>query len=201
MNGSQMKTVRVIPPKPEFSGENRINLRPKRVAAYCRVSTDREEQEHSFETQKEMYTELIMMKPTWQMAGMEYHKGEYSTGKELVFMSKHLNPLEKEFLIRQYKSNTRIKMRDFCEANHISTGAFQKWIKQYDEGGLEGLARADSEIKDVLPEGIDRTEESYKREILKLRIENERLKKNYVVQTTDTGEQEFIRLRPKNSKS
>ena len=107
-------------------------------------------------------------------------------------MSKHLNPLEKEFLIRQYKSNTRIKMRDFCEANRISTGAFQKWIKQYDEGGLEGLARADSEIKDVLPEGIDRTEESYKREILKLRIENERLKKNYVVQTRDTGEQEFI---------
>ncbi|MGO5327686.1 helix-turn-helix domain-containing protein, partial [Oscillospiraceae bacterium LCP21S3_A1] len=98
-------------------------------------------------------------------------------------MSKHLNPLEKEFLIRQYKSNYRIKMRDFCEANHISTGSFQKWIKQYDEGGLEGLARADSEIKDVLPEGIDRTEESYKREILKLRIENERLKKNYVVQT------------------
>ena len=70
MNASQMKTVRVIPPKPEFSGENRINLRPKRVAAYCRVSTDREEQEHSFETQKEMYTELIMMKPTWQMAGI-----------------------------------------------------------------------------------------------------------------------------------
>lgn len=70
MNGSQMKTVRVIPPKPEFSGENRINLRPKRVAAYCRVSTDREEQEHSFETQKEMYTELIIMKPTWQMAGI-----------------------------------------------------------------------------------------------------------------------------------
>lgn len=97
--------------------------------------------------------------------------------RELVFMSKHLNPLEKEFLIRQYKSNYRIKMSDFCEANRISTGAFQKWIKQYDEGGLEGLARADSEIKDVLPEGIDRTEESYKREILKLRIENERLKK------------------------
>lgn len=131
---------------------------------------------------------------------MEYHKGEYSTGRELVFMSKHLNPLEKEFLIRQYKSNTRIKMRDFCEANHISSGAFQKCIKQYDEDGLEGLARADSEIKDVLPEGIDRTEESYKREILKLRIENERLK-NYVVQTRDTGEQEFIRLKPKNSKS
>ena len=115
-------------------------------------------------------------------------------------MSKHLNPLEKEFLIRQYRSNPRIKMNDFCEANHVSNGAFQKWMKQYEEGGIEGLARADSEIKDVLPEGIDRTEEAYKREILKLRIENERLKKNYTVRTNEAGEQEYVRLSPKNSK-
>lgn len=92
-------------------------------------------------------------------------------------MGKHLNPLEKEFLIRQYKSNPRLKMRDFCETHSISVGAFQKWMKQYDEGGLEGLVRANREFKEVLPEGIDRTEETYKREILKLRIENERLKK------------------------
>ena len=115
-------------------------------------------------------------------------------------MSKHLNPLEKEFLIRQYRSNARIKMSEFCEANHVSTGAFQKWMKQYEEGGIEGLARADSEIKEVLPEGIDRTEEAYKREILKLRIENERLKKNYTVRTNEVGEQEYVRLSPKNSK-
>ena len=91
-------------------------------------------------------------------------------------------------------------MRDFCEKNIISVGAFQKWIKQYEEGGLEGLARADAEIKEVLPEGIDRTEEAYKREILKLRIENERLKKNYTVQTNEAGEQEYVRLKVKNSK-
>lgn len=116
-------------------------------------------------------------------------------------MSKHLNPLEKEFLIRQYKSNPQLKMQTFCETHNITSGSFKKWLKQYEEGGLEGLARADSEIKEVLPEGIDRTEESYKREILKLRIENERLKKNYAVQMTDTGEREYIRLKPKNSKS
>ncbi len=92
-------------------------------------------------------------------------------------MGKHLNPLEKEFLIRQYLSNQRIKLADFCEANNVSEGAFRKWLKQYNESGLEGLARADSEIGDVLPPGIDRTEEAYKREILRLRIENERLKK------------------------
>ena len=115
-------------------------------------------------------------------------------------MAKHLNPLEKEFLIRQYKSNQKIKLSDFCTVNHISDSAFKNWLKQYDEGGLEGLARADSEIREVLPEGIDKTEESYKREILRLRIENERLKKNYTVQMNEAGEQEYVRLKPKNLK-
>ena len=95
-------------------------------------------------------------------------------------MSKHLNPLEKEFLIRQYRSNPRIKLSDFCDANHVSDGAFKKWLKQYEEGGLEGLARADAESRDVLPEGIDRTEEAYKREILKLRILTSSRKKSSV---------------------
>lgn len=49
-----------------------------------------------------------------------YHKDEYSTRRENVFMGKHLNPLEKEFLIRKYKSNPRLKMTDFCIANDIS---------------------------------------------------------------------------------
>ena len=115
-------------------------------------------------------------------------------------MSKHLNPLEKEFLIKRYRSNQRIKLKDFCINNDVSETAFRKWLKQYEEGGLEGLARADKDIQDILPEGVDRTEEAYKREILKLRIENERLKKSYTVQTKEDGAQEFIRLKPKNSK-
>ena len=44
-------------------------------------------------------------------------------------------------------------------------------------GGEEGLACADTVFKEGLAEGIDQTEEVYKREILQLRIENERLKK------------------------
>ena len=115
-------------------------------------------------------------------------------------MSKHLNPLEKEFLVKQYKSNPTIKMSDFCRANNVSDAALRKWIKQYEEGGIEGLARADADIKEILPEGIDRTEEAYKKEILKLRIENERLKKNYTVRTNEAGEQEYVRLKPKTSK-
>ena len=73
-------------------------------------------------------------------------------------------------------------------------------MKQYESGGLEGLARADTALKEILPEGVDRTEENYKREILKLRIENERLKKNYTVEKRENGETVFIPLRPKSSK-
>ncbi|MGI6766815.1 MAG: hypothetical protein ACOX4R_06295 [Lentihominibacter sp.] len=100
-------------------------------------------------------------------------------------MGKHLDPLEKEFLIKRFKSNTEQKLSDYCDAIDVSYTAFKKWLKQYDEQGIEGLARADSALGDVLPEGIDRTEENYKREILKLRIENERLKKLY---SEDTGQ-------------
>lgn len=77
-------------------------------------------------------------------------------------MGKHLNPLEKEFLIRKFKSNSLIKLSEFCTVNNISDTTFRKWLRQYDEGGLEGLARAEAELKDVLPDGIDRTEEAYK---------------------------------------
>ena len=103
-------------------------------------------------------------------------------------MSKHLNPLEKEFLIRRYRSNQRISIKDFCKNNGITEASLKKWMKQYDEGGLEGLARADAQSKDVLPEGVDRTEESYKREILKLRIELERLKKAMPFRPTRMGD-------------
>ena len=112
----------------------------------------------------------------------------------------HMNPLEKEFLIRRYRSNQRVTINGFCESNGITVPSLRKWMRQYDEGGLEGLARADAEIKEVLPEGVDRTEESYKREILKLRIENERLKKSYAVQVNADGEREYVRLRPKSSR-
>ena len=119
--------------------------------------------------------------------------------KGVSVMGKHLDPLQKEFLIRRFRSNTNIKVSDFCEANNVSVGAFKNWLKQYEAGGLEGLSRADAETGEVLPEGVERTEENYKREILKLRIENERLKKRYIVEKTETGEQIYIPLKPKNT--
>ena len=63
-----------------------------------------------------------------------YPKGETNMGK-------HLNPLEKELLIRRFKGNPRIKINEFCLANDVSEAAFRKWLKQYEAEGIEGLAR------------------------------------------------------------
>ena len=122
-----------------------------------------------------------------------------STRKESI-MGKHLDPLEKEFLIKRFKASPEMKLNDFCDAVGVSNTAFKKWLKQYDEQGIEGLARADAALGYVLPDGIDRTEENYKREILKLRIENERLKKNYTVKMLENGEQVYVHLKPKITK-
>ena len=115
-------------------------------------------------------------------------------------MAKYLNPLEKEFLVRKYRNNPGVRLSEFCTVNNVSDTAFRKWLRQYEEGGLEGLARNDSEIREVLPEGIDRTEEAYRREIIRLRVENERLKKNYMARRNADGRMEYCRLKPKNLK-
>lgn len=49
-------------------GRNDINL--LKVAAYCRVSTDDEDQLNSYESQKEHYTNLIKEKEEWQFVGI-----------------------------------------------------------------------------------------------------------------------------------
>ncbi len=57
---------------PEQKKESHKQLR---VAAYCRVSTDSDEQELSFEAQREYYTDKIMRNPEWTMAGIFADEG------------------------------------------------------------------------------------------------------------------------------
>ena len=51
------KKVQIIEAKLKENGRERADK--LRVAAYCRVSTDKTEQEDSYEAQKEHYTKLI----------------------------------------------------------------------------------------------------------------------------------------------
>lgn len=67
---TRMKTVTVIPPRLQaMPGMPTFAVRPKRVAAYARVSTNSEEQLTSYEAQVKHYTEYIKSKEhtdNWQ---------------------------------------------------------------------------------------------------------------------------------------
>ena len=65
-------TVIFIPAKSEVV---RASKRQLRVAAYCRVSTDDEEQLTSYEAQKNYYTDKIMTNKEWAMAGIFADEG------------------------------------------------------------------------------------------------------------------------------
>lgn len=68
----KMRVV-VIPAK--SCEENKQAAKCLRVAAYCRVSTDDEEQKTSYEAQIGYYTEKINSNPEWQMAGIFADEG------------------------------------------------------------------------------------------------------------------------------
>ena len=68
------KTVRQIMPT-IINDEAENHHRQLRVAAYCRVSTDSDEQEMSFDAQVEFYTDKIMRNPEWCLAGIYADEG------------------------------------------------------------------------------------------------------------------------------
>lgn len=65
------KNVTVIPARNLMGRKKKGEEKPKlRVAAYCRVSTDSDEQSTSYETQIEHYTTYISNHPDWEFAGI-----------------------------------------------------------------------------------------------------------------------------------
>ena len=64
------KNVSIIPGKMEHGKKADAEQKILRVAAYCRVSTQLEQQESSFEAQKNYYTEKITNNPNWKLAGI-----------------------------------------------------------------------------------------------------------------------------------
>lgn len=67
-----MSNITIIPARPQRanSQQNETEKPKLRVAAYCRVSTDSDEQATSYETQVSHYTEQITRNPEWAFAGI-----------------------------------------------------------------------------------------------------------------------------------
>ena len=66
----QERRIHVIPATKQAAVPGRASGRRQRVAAYCRVSTDSEEQLTSYTAQKAYYTQKNDENPDWEMAGI-----------------------------------------------------------------------------------------------------------------------------------
>ena len=73
------KKVSMIPAKPQYDRNIKLTEKKLRVAAYCRVSTELEEQESSYEAQVEYYTRKIQESDNWKMAGIYADDGKSAT--------------------------------------------------------------------------------------------------------------------------
>lgn len=69
------KVVRYIAPRVNTSEDVKNKYKQKRVAAYCRVSTQQEEQINSYEVQTRHYTEKINSEPKWKLVRIFADKG------------------------------------------------------------------------------------------------------------------------------
>lgn len=67
------RKVTIIPALPKELAQARI--RKLRVAAYCRVSTEEEEQQSSYEIQCSYYTEKILAHPEWELVDIFADEG------------------------------------------------------------------------------------------------------------------------------
>ena len=71
---STAPNVTIIPAKIQ-TAENRDKYHQLKVAAYCRVSTEQEEQQNSYQVQIAYYTDLINRKKEWTLAGIFADEG------------------------------------------------------------------------------------------------------------------------------
>ena len=73
------KNISIIPATMAYDRSVKPQMKALRVAAYCRVSTLLEQQETSYETQVNYYTEIIKSNLNWKLAGIYADDGKSAT--------------------------------------------------------------------------------------------------------------------------
>lgn len=77
---AKKKVVEVIPTKAYEQASGDVVVKKKRVCAYCRVSTNNEEQLESYENQVSYYTNYIQSKSEWNYVDIYADEGISGTG-------------------------------------------------------------------------------------------------------------------------
>lgn len=113
-----------------------------RVAAYCRVSTDSDEQMVSLETQKNHYESYIKGNPEWEFAGLYFDEGISGTKKAkrtaLLQMMKDCEQGKIDYIITKSISRFARNTTDCLEMvrNLIDLGIFIYFEKEYIQSRL-----------------------------------------------------------------
>jgi transposase-like protein len=115
-------------------------------------------------------------------------------------------PKEKEKLILEWQLSG-MKVIDFVNNKKISESAFRKWRRKYKKGGISGLKRETGKVinpekaknKGIYLRKPKTREEELELQVIKLQIENERLKKGYTVKG-DGAKKEYVSTLEKNTK-
>ena len=63
----KQQKISMIPAKVQYDRNVKLSEKKMKVAAYCRVSTELEEQDSSYEAQVEYYTSKISENENWKM--------------------------------------------------------------------------------------------------------------------------------------
>lgn len=86
-------------------------------------------------------------------------------------MAKHLDPLQKEYIVQLYKRSRDVKLKEFCRIQQVTEVSLKKWIALYEKEGLRALCRANSNGTGPYPPELDFPPEELRRENMRLRIE------------------------------
>ena len=109
-------------------------------------------------------------------------------------------PKEKEKILKEFYMG-KIGRNEICRKYNISTHTLSSWRSKYDRDGLKGLKSNTGKSKGG-NKGLKKgktVEENLKLEIMKLEIENARLKKGYLVKGGGV-QKEYVTILDKNMK-
>lgn len=111
-------------------------------------------------------------------------------------------PEEKETIVLEYL-NGNIGRNNIADKYQVSRRLFQIWICKYRENGVTGLkSQTGKKTGGTKGQGARKPktkEEELQRKIMKLEIENERLKKGYTVKGVG-DKKEYVTIFEKNTK-
>lgn len=168
------KNVMIIPAIKRMGNNRKEDETPKlRVAAYCRVSTDSDEQASSYEVQIEHYTEFIKKNSEWEFAGIFADDGISGTNTKisetdnnLVYeIDKRLEELQKDLL---RLANSKEDYNDIADEIYRLRDERHKVLEE--EAGKKGSKQRLEEMVDFLNEQPTLLEE-YDEQLVKKLIE------------------------------